>query len=149
MRDNFLIEKFGERLICLKGVGKMFYQDGFPISMAVSELKKKGVEVSILHVADECLKNGWSAKTTYNKLKADFEDDIDGNIYDLSLLERFCWSDYESQREMIFQYLFGSSTDDVRNGKNKEPLNLLMAVLQLPPRVGMCRSCGNSITSDQ
>jgi hypothetical protein len=131
MKDNFLIEKFDSRIICLKGVGKMFYQEGFPISMAVSELKKQGIEVSILHVADECLKNGWSAKTTYNKLKADFEEDIDKeNKYDLETLERFCWSDYEIQREMIFKYLFSSSTDDVRTGKNKEPLNWLRAVLQ-------------------
>lgn len=130
MQKDFLIQKFGERRICLKGVGKMFYQEGFPISMAVSELNKQGIEVSILHVADECLKNGWSAKTTFNKLKADFEDDIDGNTYDLDLLEKFCWFDYESQREMIFQYLFGLSTNNVRNGINKELLNWLGSVLQ-------------------
>ena len=71
---NLLVEQIGGRKICLKGVGKFFYQDGLPISISVSELKKKGIEVSILHVADECLKNGWNAKTTFNKLKADFED---------------------------------------------------------------------------
>lgn len=122
MEDKLLIEKIGERVTCLKGVGKMFYQEGFPVSVSISELKKRGIEVSILHVADECLKNGWSAKTTYNKLKADFEEDIDKeNKYDLSMLEAFCWADYESQREMIFQYLFGASTDDVREAKTKGP----------------------------
>lgn len=130
--DSLLTERFGERLVCLAGVGKMFYQDGFPISIAVSELKKCGIEVSILHVADECLKNGWSAKTTYNKLKADFEEDIDkDNQYDFELLQRFCFSDYETQREMIFDYLFGCSTEDVRSGKNKEPLVFLRAVVEL------------------
>lgn len=100
------VQKFGDRQIAIKGIGIMFYQEGFPISMAVQELSKKGIRVSILHVADECIKNGWSAKTTYNKLKADFEDDIDGNKIDLELLEKFCWSDYETQREMIFDFLF-------------------------------------------
>lgn len=128
--QDFLIENFGERKICLRGVGKMFYQDGFPISMAISELKKNGIEVSILHVADECLKNGWSAKTTYNKLKADFEDDIDKeNRCDLKLLEKFCLSDYDGQREMIFQYLFNYSTDDVRVNKTKAPLNWVASKL--------------------
>jgi hypothetical protein len=120
--EKLRVSKIGERIICVKGVGKLFYQEGFPISMAVSELKKQGIEVSILHVADECLKNGWSAKTTYNKLKADFEDDIDGNSYDLSLLEKFCYADYDSQREIIFQYLFGCTTNDVRNGINNYPM---------------------------
>jgi len=108
-------EQFGDRNICIKGIGKMFYQDGFPISMAVSESKKKGVEVSIFHVADECLKNGWSAKTTFNKLKADFEEDIDGNIFDLESLEKFCYADYETQREMIFKYLFGTTSSEAKN----------------------------------
>ena len=130
MEHNFLIEKFDNRLICLKGVGKLFYQEGFPISLSVNKMKENGIEVSLLHVADECLKNGWSAKTTINKLKEDFEDDIDGNNYDLELLEKFCYASYEEQREMIFEYLFKCKTDDVRSDKNKEPLNWLRYVLQ-------------------
>lgn len=101
------VEQFGDRWICIGGVGKMFYQDGFPISMSISELKKKGIEVSIYHVADECLKHGWSAKTTISKIKADLVDDIDKNSVSVEDLELFCNSDYETQREMIFQYLFG------------------------------------------
>lgn len=125
MNKDFLIEKIGDRTICLKGIGKMFFQEGFPISMAVSVLKKKGIEVSIIHVADECLKNGWSPKTTFNKLKVDFEDDTENNTYDLKLLKTFCNSSYDEQRELIFQYLFNTSTDDVRNNKNNTPLNWL------------------------
>lgn len=118
MKGDFLIEQFGERAICLKGIGKMFYQDGFPISMSVDEMSKKGIEVSMLHVADECLKNGWSAKTTISKLREDFEIKTDWD-----LLERFCNSTYEEQREMIFEYLFGVSTNEVRSGQKEEPLN--------------------------
>lgn len=106
--QDFKVIAIGDRNVCLKGIGKMFFQDGFPISMAITELKKKGIEVSIFHVADECIKNGWSAKTTFNKLAADFEDDIDNNKIDMVSLKTFCYADYETQREMIFQYLWGS-----------------------------------------
>lgn len=94
------------RQIIIRGVGKLFYQDGFPISMSISVLKKKGWEVSLFHVADECMKNGWSPKTTFNKLVADFEDDIDGNVWDKEQVRKFCYASYEEQREMIFNYLF-------------------------------------------
>lgn len=106
MGNDFLIQDFFGKKICLRGVGKMFYQEGFPVSMAVSKFKEQGIEVSLFHVADECLKNGWSAKTTINKLKSDFEDAIESVEYDFESLELFCNSDYETQREMIFEYLF-------------------------------------------
>jgi alanyl-tRNA synthetase len=113
MINELLFFKNNDRKICVKGIGRLFYEHGLPISVSVSELKSKGIEVSIIHVADECLKNGWSAKTTLNKLKADFEEDIDKeNIYDLDLLERFVYSDYEQQREMIFKYLFSDATQE-------------------------------------
>lgn len=117
----------GDRNICLSGIGKMFYQDGFPISMSVAELKKQGVEVSILHVADECLKHGWSPKTTYNKLVVDFEEDIEGFSFDETLLFEFCNAEYEDQREMIFRYLFGSSSSEVKS--NKELRHTLFNVI--------------------
>lgn len=122
---DFLIEKFGDRYICIKGVGKMFYENGLPISISISELKKKNIEVSIFHIADECLKNGWSAKTTYNKIKSDLEDDIENNTYDYDILKKFCFSEYEDQREIIFKYLFGIPTDDVRKNISQEPIKWL------------------------
>ena len=118
MKGEIRVEDFNGRKIAIKGIGKLFYQDGFPISMAISELKNKGIEVSMLHVADECLKNGWSPKTTINKLKADFEDDIDRNEIDVELLEKFCHAEYEDQREMIFNYLFSSREEAVNKFKN-------------------------------
>lgn len=117
--DGIIIRQFGDRKICIAGIGKLFYQDGYPISIAISELSKKGIEVSILHVADECLKNGWSKKTTLNKLKSDFEDDIDRNVHDIALLEMFINTTYDSQREMIFQYLFSSSSKEIIGDNNK------------------------------
>jgi hypothetical protein len=128
--NNLLFEKIEDRIICLKGIGKLFFQEGFPISLSISVLKEQGVEVSILHVADECLKNGWSPITTYNKLKSDFEEDIDKeNHYDLHLLKKFCESNYEDQREMIFEYLFKCKTDDVRNKKNENPIDWLQLLV--------------------
>lgn len=135
--NDLVVETFGGRRICIKGVGKLFYQEGFPISMAISELKKKGVEVSMLHVADECMNNGWSSKTTISKLKGECDIDIENSMngIDWDQIELFCkmgdqpyYGDqggYEKQREMIFNYLFGSSTDEVKKGKNKEAVNWL------------------------
>lgn len=115
----FNVIEVGDRKICISGVGKQFYQEGFPISLSVSSFKEKGIEVSMFHVADECLKNGWSAKTTVNKLKADFEDDIDGNYFNEEELVKFCYSEYEQQREMIFNYLFGTREVAIDFSKNK------------------------------
>ena len=95
---DFIFSRINGRVVCLKGVGKLFYQDGFPISLSVQALKEKGVTVSIFHVADECLKHGWSPKTTFTKMKEE-EVDVEG-------LYEFCFADYETQREMIFRNLF-------------------------------------------
>lgn len=104
--DIFTLIDIEDRTICVKGVGKLFFESGFPISISLEMLSKENIEVSIFHVADECMKNGWSAKTTYNKLKADFEDQINGNNIDWNDLKKFCESDYVTQRQMINEYLF-------------------------------------------
>lgn len=101
---DIIVEKFGTKTIAIKGVAEMFFQEGLPIPIQIHKLRESGIEVSILHVADGCLKNGWSPKTTVRKLKDDFSDS--GEPLDIPLLERFCYADYESQREMIFEYLF-------------------------------------------
>lgn len=128
----FLIEKIGGRLICLRGIGRMFYEKGFPISMSISVLKERDIETSILHIADECLKHGWLPETTVKKLKYEIEDAIIGDDesikkIDISLLERFCYVSYEDQREMIFQYLFGmpskEAIDNVDDFLNQNFIN--------------------------
>lgn len=111
--NDFIVDYINGRYICIKGIGKLFYQDGLPISISIAELKEKNIEVSLLHVADECLKVGWSAKTTFNKLKTDVLEDIESNNINLDLLEQFCYAEYEAQREMIFQYLFGCESKNI------------------------------------
>lgn len=104
---NLKIITIDNRVIVIGGIGRMFYENGFPISIAVSELAKHGYEVSLLHAADECIKNGWSPETTARKLKDDFADFLDKKeSIDISLLETFCYSSYDVQRKMIFKYLF-------------------------------------------
>jgi len=110
----FRIETFGERNICVKGIGKMFYQEGYPIGMLINEINKKGIEVSVLHIADECLKHGWSAETTIRKLTEELNDSgLDSNVAE------FCNSTYEAQREMIFKYLFSNRDIALEWAKNK------------------------------
>ncbi len=105
--DDLLIVNINNENICLRGIGRLFYEKGLPISISIEKLKEYNIKVSILHVADECLKNGWSIKTTINKIKADFDEDINkDNVFDFDLLDKFCNSTYEEQREIIFNYLF-------------------------------------------
>lgn len=94
-----------DRKILIKGVGRLFYERGLPISIVIDEMVKKGIEVSIFHVADECLKHGWSKETTYKKLKEDL-------FYDFPMLKDFIYAEYERQREMINEYLFKDTNQE-------------------------------------
>ena len=126
----FEVIKIDNKLICIKGIGKLFYQEGFPVSLAISKLKEKNIEVSLLHVADECLKHGWSSKTTYINLKNDFMDGEykwDDKEDNLTILKTFCESDYEKQRDLIFTYLFSLEYDlpiDMKYSKLKNIMEI-------------------------
>jgi hypothetical protein len=110
MKQDLTIELFGDRLICIGGIGKMFDQEGFPIQMAIEILSKENIEVSMFHVADELLKLGWKCKTIESKLCEDYE----GNI-PIELLKQFIYATYEDQREMILEYLFKSNRELATN----------------------------------
>lgn len=125
---SITVEEIGNRKIAIGGVGKMFYQDGYPISIAVSELKKQGIEVSFLHMIEEFWNNGWSWKTIEMKLRGELSDDIEGVIkLDFAYLNNFynCLEQprrsnggYEESREMIYQYLFCETSKDAVEGKS-------------------------------
>lgn len=103
----FSITSIGSRVIIIKGIGKMFYQEGFPISLGVSRCKELGYEVSYLHIADELLKNGWKPETVLKRLGEDNQDALKGEErVPLDLIREFVFKEYEDQREMIFNYLF-------------------------------------------
>lgn len=98
------IENIAGRRIVVKGIGRMFFQEGVPIGMIARSAKEKGYEVSWFHVADECLKNGWPPATVLSKLEEEVRDSaVD---VDFDALERFVTAGYEEQRGMIFGYLF-------------------------------------------
>lgn len=99
-------DTIGDRTIVLGGLGRMLYQEGTPIGVLVVEAKRKGWEVSWLHIADELQKHGWSNKTILSRLKEECTDSV--IPVDLDKLKDFLEADWDSQREMIFQYLFGS-----------------------------------------
>jgi hypothetical protein len=113
--EDIKIIKIGDRSIAIKGIGKMFYQDGFPLNMAISQLADSGIEVSLFHVADELIKTGdfglnkRGESVAYNRLSAALDDSIKGDIKPPTSKEelyKFCYADYETQREMIFNYLY-------------------------------------------
>lgn len=97
------IETKGKK-ICIANIGKLYYESGMPISMSVQFMSDKGIEVSMLHVADELLKNGFTPDRVCNILEQDAQDGHT-NI-DIELMRKFCNSTYEQQRKMIFTYLY-------------------------------------------
>lgn len=106
----------GERKIIINGIGKLFYEKGFPLSISVDKLSEKGIEVSLYHIIEEFWNNGWSWKTIENKLRGEVEDDK-RLVLDFEKLKYFyeCLEQpkranggYEESREIIFKYLFSS-----------------------------------------
>lgn len=136
---EIICNKFGKRVICTKGIGKIFYQEGLPLSIAISELRKKNIEVSMLHVVEEFWENDWSWKTIRAKLKGEMDIDIDKSMnIDFNKLKHFydCLEQprrsnggYEESREIIFKYLFNTSTDKVRIGEQKHPIKQVKKML--------------------
>lgn len=113
---DYVIEEINGRKIVVQGIGKMFYQDGFPIGMAVERLKTLGIEVSWVHIADELLKNGWKNRTILARIGedlTDYGDDLDIKAI-LTTIELFLSVGYEQQREIIFHSLFD---DDMKMAK--------------------------------
>lgn len=105
MKDKCEYIEIGGTSIVIKGIGRAFYSGGFPIALGIDNAIKLGYEVSMFHLADELLKNGWSAKTVIRKLKEEKDLDINGNM-NMEGVEEFCMKEYEEQRAMIFDYLW-------------------------------------------
>jgi len=128
------------KIICVGGVGKLFYQEGFPIAMTVEEFSNKGIEISFLHLVNELWDNGWGWKTIESKLKGELQDDINNQLsgLDLELLKQFydnleqprrANGGYEASREMYFQYLYSVPSQDVIKGHHPSIFKTIIAIL--------------------
>lgn len=112
----FRVETFGERTICIGGIGKMFAQEGYPISISVSSFIEKNIEVSFYHIINELWDLGWSWKTIEAKFKGELQDDIDNSLnidfeklkyfYDCLEQPKRANGGYEESRSIIFDFLF-------------------------------------------
>lgn len=114
------IAEINNKRIAVKGVARLFFEQGLPISISAMELERKGVTVSYLHIADELIKANWSDKAIINKLNEELV--YFGIECDMDLVKHFLSLTYEASREVLFSYLFGCNWDSVRNGENKEVL---------------------------
>ncbi len=95
--------------VVIRGVGKMYYQEGLPIGITISRLESEGYKVSVLHIADELLKEGWKPERVLSRLKEEIADSVEIDLkHHLPLLQKFVNASYEDQREMIFQSLFSN-----------------------------------------
>jgi hypothetical protein len=114
--------EIGNRKVAIKGIAKLFYEEGFPISLSIEELSLSNIEVSLYHIADQCWNNGWSSSTIMKKLRGECDIDINNamSFIDWGSLEYFCSlleqpqrfnGGYEESREIIHKYLFGDQTN--------------------------------------
>ena len=134
--SDFDLITVGNRTTVVKGVARLFYEGGFPLSLCIEQFSSQGIEVSLLHVADQCWSNGWSPSTIMKKLKGECDLDINKSMVglDWNRIEKFCDlidqpkrsnGGYEESREMLFQDIFGTTYEEVRSGKNTSPLEWL------------------------
>lgn len=108
MKD-FEFMQIDDRKIIIRGLGRMFYQEGMPIGIMAKQAMSKGMEVSWFHVVDELLKHGWSEKTIRNKLSEELQDSGTPELIDK--VDLFLSNGYEGRRELIFNYLFQSNPE--------------------------------------
>ena len=103
----------GGKSVVVSGIGKLYYQDGFPISMTHDILKERNIGISWLNVADELYKNGWTETRCLTVLRQEIDNDETYNEVESFIKaakgtkEKFyTGTGYEDQREMIFNSLF-------------------------------------------
>ncbi len=132
--NKFEIATIDGKQVVLAGIGKLFYEEGFPIHISVDILKEKGLSVSVLHIADELYKNGWSEKAIVKTLSQDFEgsESIVSEFIKVATAgeprkdlppngEQWIYSEngYDLQREMLFQWLFNFESSEAFSSKEK------------------------------
>ena len=139
MIDDFkMITISGKQIVC-GGIGRLFFEDGFPIHLSVDILKEKGIEVSYLHIADELYKNGWKPRAIINTLSQDFpgcEELVTEFINAATMGEKrddappagqewiYSKMGYEQQREMLFNFVFGfSSAEAMANPEKRNKMS--------------------------
>lgn len=104
MKNHYSTTLINNQPVVLRGVGRMYYESGLPIVFQIDELKKRGIKVSLLHIADELLKENWSVKRIMNTLT---EDKI-LTLEETTEIQKFCYEDYDAQRSTIFKSLYGT-----------------------------------------
>ena len=101
----------GSRKIIIKGIGRAFYELGYPIGITTLTAIENGYEISWLHIADELL-NEWSPKTVFSKLLGEIDNMIPTDERpNVKEIYNFCFSDYDTQRQMIYNYLWVDKED--------------------------------------
>lgn len=143
MKSEIKVDVINGRKIAIGGIGTAFYQNGYPIEIAIMDLKEQGINVSYLHIADELYKHGWNLKTILRAFSTG-----DGYLCDIDLIKKFVsagmesdipeyreplpdgrtyiygTTGYEAQRKIIFDYLFPSEAN---------AMNFLKDAIMPPP----------------
>lgn len=130
MHTDIKVFNYRDRKIVIAGIGKLFYEAGFPISLTLFKLQEQGLELSIFHVASELLDRRWPPETVYSKIKEDIETYGEKRIVITQLLYDFIFGDIELQRLIIFKYLFNKSPLELNASERKEAHRYIQLVTQ-------------------
>lgn len=120
--SDIKVELFGDRQICIGGVGTLFHQEGFPIGMSARQLANKNIELSWFHVVKELRDNfPGRPERLFAKIEAEINDaKVENIVVDLEIIKKFIYAEYEDGQAMIFDYLFGGNLEIAKTfAKNK------------------------------
>ena len=120
---NIQVIIIDNKRICINGIGTFYFEQGIPISITISKLIEKGIEVNYYKLVDEMLKADINHERIYplisEAISELIEIDLSERIKIRKQVNLFLVSDYETQRELIFNSLFNSTDtamDWMRNG---------------------------------
>jgi len=94
------------KFVCINGIGKFFTENGLPISISTNHLKKQGIFFSVSRLCDELQNEGFKLKTVKRKVMEELGNELSAE--QKNVIDIFCSSSYENQRDIIFNDLFKS-----------------------------------------
>ena len=109
--DKLKVIEVNSKLICVSGIGKMYFENGLPVSISVQTLQKNGIIYNLLNIADEFAKQGWKKRSILNLLS----DELNISEKEKESVSIFLNSSYEEQRELIFQSLTKIKSSEAKN----------------------------------
>lgn len=117
MKTLEIVEINGNKIV-IKGIAKLYFEQGIPISITMAKCFENRISVSPYKLADEFIKAGISNERTESILSEAIHEIVEipheHRLNMINKIRTFLVSDYETQREFIYNSLF-NSTDTAKD----------------------------------